>query len=46
MTKDLEDEVILCQWQFRRRRRIAQNTISLDLVGLRIDYFVSNINRK
>ena len=38
---DLEDKVILCQWQFRRRRSITKNTIGLNLVGLRIDYLVS-----
>jgi len=38
---DLEDKVILCQWQFRRRRSITKNTISLDLVGLWIDCLIS-----
>jgi hypothetical protein len=37
----LEDKVILCQWQFGRGWGITKNAISLDLVGLRIDYLVS-----
>jgi hypothetical protein len=44
--EDLKNKVVLCQWQFSRGRGITKNTISLDLVGLRIDYFVSSINRK